>query len=220
MFVWIWSRCRRRSWNILILVTIFRPNLTVKCHCDPVVAAGLLDAEDVCILTRNVAIKDPELVFPVQGRRKYENHWTTSTLQAGGGVALFVPTPGRCPPWSRPAPTPLCPRRRRNPTGCKKCHGQTGSRLHRSVWGRRCGGATWTPRWWCWETPGRGESPAAATRRATVVPAAPSQPAGHHCRASTAARWARSRNPSCKNKPGVGVDTWVRSRPLGEDSAH
>lgn len=40
----------------------------MKCHCDPVVAAGLLDAEDVCILTRNVAIKDPELVFPVQGR--------------------------------------------------------------------------------------------------------------------------------------------------------
>lgn len=111
-----------------------------------------------------------------------------------------VPKPDRCPPWSTHAPTPLCPKCRRNPKGFGMSRGQRGSHLHRSVWGRRCGGATWTPTWLCWEKPGIDGSRAATVRWARAALAAWSRPSGLRLYAATGARWVRRWNPSWRGE--------------------
>lgn len=129
--------------------------------------------------------------------------WSLNPERFFMGYSLScAPRLGRCPPWSTPVPTPPCPTRRRNPKGCGRCRGQRGFRQRRSVWGRRCGGATWTPRWWCWGKPGRGESRAGAAQPARAGPPARPRPAACHWYAAIAARWAHSWNPSWGNKWG------------------
>ena len=100
------------------------------------------------------------------------------------------------------SPTPLSCRCRRNPTGCRRCHGQTGSPRFRSSSGMRSCDVTWTPRWCSWSRPGRGGSPAAAPPPQRKHQQPPTLPTGTRSLWTTAPRWRWARCQTWKINNG------------------